>query len=60
MHRIAQADQKVGWVWFAVNVGVSMLMGKLFGLSVMIALASFFITFALMFLVNVFRPDEPN
>lgn len=60
MHRIAEADHKPGWVWFGVNLCVSMLMGKLFELSVAMVLVSFFITFALMFVVNVLTPDEPN
>lgn len=60
MHHIAEADRKPGWIWFGVNLCVSFLMGKLFALSVTMALVSFFITFALMFIINVLTPDEPN
>ncbi len=58
IHRIAEADGKTGWVWFGVNLCVSMLLGKFFGLTVVIGLIGFALTFGLMFVHNLLRSDH--
>jgi len=58
IHRIAEADGKSGWIWFGVNLCVSMLLGKFFGLTVMIGLLGLMLTFGLMFLHNLLRSDS--
>ena len=59
MYKVAVADKKTGWVWFGVNLCVSMLLGKFYGLSFSMALAAGFITFVLMFIVNIVSPKKP-
>ena len=52
-YRIAEADKKQGWVWFGVNLCVTMLLGKFFGLTASIAIAGLVLTFLLMFALNL-------
>lgn len=53
MYKIAMADGKKGWMWFSVNLLVAMVLGKLYGLGVLVAVSGGVITLFLMFLFNV-------
>ena len=56
IYKIALADGKSGWIWIGVNLTVTMVLGKLYGLGVMHAFIGGAILMALMFVVNFIRP----
>ncbi|AFV00113.1 hypothetical protein M5M_14890 [Simiduia agarivorans SA1 = DSM 21679] len=56
LYRVAIADRKKGWIWFGVNLCVSMLMAKLFGSSIPIAILAGVVTYIGMFIVNIVSP----
>ncbi|GMV28827.1 MAG: hypothetical protein AMXMBFR59_09520 [Rhodanobacteraceae bacterium] len=58
IYRIADADDKQGFIWFGVNLCVTMAMGALFGLTVLMAVLGFVVTFLIMFLINLMKPDS--
>ncbi|MBB3167078.1 hypothetical protein FHS30_000254 [Simiduia aestuariiviva] len=60
IYRLAIADKKKGWIWFGVNLCVSMVLGKFYGLSVLVAMGAGFATFIIMFLVNIVSPRKIN
>jgi len=53
MYKIAMADGKKGWMWFSLNLAVAMVLGKLYGLSMLVAVSGGVMTLFLMFLFNV-------
>jgi len=60
IYRFAIADNKKGWIWFGVNLCVSMILGKLYGLTVLLAMVSGVVTFLIMFLFNIISPRKLN
>lgn len=58
MYRVALADKKTGWIWSGIYLCVAMLLGKLFGLTVMMTLWGFALTFLLMFGFNLLQPSK--
>ncbi|ACV26454.1 hypothetical protein [Kangiella koreensis] len=58
IYTIALADKKQGWIWFGVNLCVSMVLGKFYGLTVALAFIGFVITFLIMFVVNIFKENS--
>jgi len=60
MYRVAIADKKTGWIWSGINLCITMLIGKLFGLTVLIVMAGFIVTFLVMFIFNIISPKKPN
>lgn len=53
LYRVAIADKKSGLIWFGVNLCVSMILGKLFGLTVLMAMGAAVLTFIAMFVFNL-------
>lgn len=60
MFKVAEADKKRGWLWAGINLCVSMILGKYFGLDVVLAAGAFLITFVAMFLSNILSPRKPQ
>ena len=60
MYRIAIADKKTGWIWSGINLCITMLIGKLFGLTVLIVMAGFIVTFLVMFIFNIISPKKTD
>ncbi|GGY81660.1 hypothetical protein GCM10011613_27920 [Cellvibrio zantedeschiae] len=58
MFKVAEADKKRGWLWAGINLCVSMIMGKFFGLDTYIAAGAFVITFLAMFISNIVFPKK--
>ena len=58
--KVAEADKRRAWLWAGVNLCVSMVMGRQFGLDVMMVAGAFLITFFSMFLTNIFFPKKPE
>lgn len=56
--KIAEADKKRGWLWASINLCVSMVMGKFFGLDTYIAAGAFLVTFVAMFISNILFPKK--
>jgi len=58
MYRVAVADKKTGWIWSGINLCITMAIGKLYGVTVLIVLAGFVLTFLAMFIFNIVRPKK--
>ncbi len=56
--RIAVADKKRGWLWSGINLCVSMIIGKFYGLSIPMVGVAFIATFFFMFLSNIIFPKR--
>lgn len=56
--KIAEADKKRGWLWAGINLCVSMLLGKYFGLDTLLAVGAFLMTLMIMFLSNIIFPKK--
>ena len=57
---LALMDKKKGWIWAGVNVCVTMVLGKTFGVTVLVAIAGFVITMLGMSLINLIKPRKLN
>lgn len=55
---IAEADKKRGWLWAGVNVCIAMLCGRYLGLSILVVVGTFLITFIVMLLSNIIFPKK--
>jgi hypothetical protein len=53
-YQIAEADKKRGWLWSGINLCVTMLLGRFFGLSLLIAILGLVVTFLIMLTSNIF------
>ena len=56
--RIAETEKRRGWLWAGINFCISAILGKYFGLDVLIAAGGFLVTFFIMFFANVLFPKK--
>jgi hypothetical protein len=56
--RVAEAEKRRGWLWAGINCCISVILGKYFGLDVLMAVGGFLLTFFIMFFANILFPKK--
>lgn len=54
--RVANAERRRDWLWFGINLSVSMMLGRSYGLTSRIAVFALVATLFIMCVVNIVAP----